>query len=153
MSERTERLARFRTGYADVEAAVAGASDEELDRRPADDGWTAREVVHHLADMETVGYLRLRRMIVEEVPVLDGPDDMAYASRLHYDRPIARSLAVVRAVREASLELLERLGDGEWTRTAIHPKLSPYDVDEWLRIYAEHAHAHADQIRAAIARA
>ena len=152
MTERGARLERFGSGYLDVEKALAGATDEDLDRRPADGGWTAREVAHHLADIETHGYIRLRRMIAEDVPTLDGPDDEAYARRLHYDRPIQSSLGVLRAVREASLELLRALSTAEWTRTAIHPKLSPYDIDEWLRIYAEHAHDHADQIRAAIGR-
>ena len=148
-TERASRLERFRTGYADVEEALAGATDEDLDRRPADGGWTAREVVHHLADSEAQAYIRLRRLIAEDEPVLHAYDEPEYARRLHYDRPIASSLAVLRAVRDASLELLEVLTEDEWARSGAHPESGPYDVGKWLRIYSEHSHNHANQIREA----
>ena len=74
--DQTERIAlldRFRTGTADVEAALAGITPEELDRAPAEaDAWTARQVAHHLADSETMAYIRLRRLIAEDTPVIAG---------------------------------------------------------------------------------
>ena len=67
----------------------------------------------------------------------------------HYDRPIASSLAVLRGVREASLSLLESLSPAEWERSGTHQESGEYSVDSWLRIYANHSHDHANQIRAA----
>ncbi len=147
--DRAALLDRFRTGYAEVEAAVAGISDAELDHPPPDGGWTARQVVHHLADSEGTAYVRLRRLIAEDDPVIVGYDEPEYARRLHYDRPIASSLAVLRAVRESSLSLLESLTPAEWERSGSHSESGPYSVDRWLEIYASHAHDHAAQIRAA----
>ena len=46
--DRDQLLARFRTGYTDVEEAVAGLTDATLDRPAPDGGWTARQIVHHL---------------------------------------------------------------------------------------------------------
>jgi len=149
-TERTTLLDRYRAGTAAVEEALAGITDEELDRAPADsDEWTAREVAHHLADSESMAYIRLRRLIAEDFPSIAGYDEPEWARRLHYDRPIASALAVLTAVRAASLELLERLSPDEWTRRGIHGESGAYGVDEWLRIYAVHPHDHADQIRAA----
>ena len=149
-TDRHALIERFRTGTADVEDALAGATDEELDRPPADpDSWTARQVAHHLADSEAMAYIRLRRLLAEDAPVIAGYDEPEWARRLHYDRPIATSLAVLAAVRAASLELLERLTAGEWERAGTHSESGPYSVADWLRIYAGHAHDHADQIRAA----
>ncbi|MEA2519053.1 MAG: hypothetical protein QOF49_1133 [Chloroflexota bacterium] len=151
--DRTERSAlidRFRTGAADVEAALAGITADELDRPPAETGsWTARAVVHHLADSEAMAYIRLRRLIAEDRPTIAGYDEPEWARRLHYDRPIASSVAVLVAVRAASLELLEVLDDVEWDRAGTHSESGRYGVDDWLRIYAEHSHEHAAQIRAA----
>lgn len=146
--DREALLERFRTGYADVVDALAGITDDELDRPPPD-GWTARQVVHHLADSEATAYVRLRRLIAEDEPLIQGYDEPEYARRLHYDRPIAPSLAVLRAVREASLQLLESLTPDEWERSGTHSESGPYSVDRWLRIYAEHSHDHAAQIRKA----
>jgi hypothetical protein len=149
-AERSALLERYRTGAADVVEAVAGITDAELDHRPPGDGeWTAREVVHHLADSESMAYIRLRRLIAEDEPVIQGYDEPEWARRLHYDRPIEASLAVLAAVRTASFQLLERLTPEEWARTGTHTESGPYSVEGWLAIYAEHSHHHADQIRRA----
>jgi hypothetical protein len=149
MTDRAALLERFRTGSDAMDAAVAGITDEELDRVPPDGGWTARQVAHHLADSEAMAYTRIRRVIADEDPQIAGYDESAWAERLHYDRPIGEALAVVRAVRAASLALLEGLTPEEWERTGIHSESGPYSVDRWLEIYASHPHEHADQIRAA----
>ena len=149
-TERTTLIDRYRTGTADVEAALAGITDDELDRQPVDaDSWTARKVAHHLADSEAMAYIRLRRLLAEDEPLIVGYDEPEWARRLHYDRPIDSSLAVLVAVRSASLELLGQLGEADWSRAGTHSESGPYGVDTWLRIYAHHAHDHADQIRAA----
>ena len=149
-TERTALIDRYRTGTADVEAALAGITDEELDRPPAEpDSWTARQVAHHLADSEAMAYIRLRRLIAEESPLIAGYDEPEWARRLHYDRPIEPSLAVLAGVRAASLQLLGSLTPAEWERTGMHSESGPYSVEGWLEIYAGHSHDHADQIRRA----
>ena len=147
--ERTELLDRYPGGYAAVEEALAGITEEELDRPGPDGGWSARQVAHHLADSEATAFVRLRRLIAEDDPTIIGYDEPEYARRLHYDRPVGSSLAVLRAVRLASLELLESLTPAEWDRSGTHTESGPYSVDAWLRIYATHAHDHAQQIREA----
>jgi hypothetical protein len=147
--DRAALLARYRIGYADVDDALSGITAAELDHPAPDGGWTARQVVHHLADSEAVAYIRLRRLIAEDEPLIQGYDEPEYARRLHYDRPIGSSLAVLQAVRAASLDLLEALAPSEWDRHGTHSESGPYSVDRWLEMYAGHSHDHADQIRGA----
>jgi hypothetical protein len=147
--DRPDLVERFRTGYDDVVDALAGITPDELDRRPPGSDWTAREIAHHLADSEATAYVRLRRLVAEENPTIIGYDEEAFARRLHYDRAIEPSLAVLQAVRTASLQLLESLTPEEWERAGTHTEAGHYSVDDWLRIYAGHSHDHADQIRRA----
>jgi len=147
--DRSTLLDRFRAGYGEVAAALAGITDAGLDHPAPDGGWTARQVVHHLADSEATAYVRLRRLIAEDDPLIQGYDEPEYARRLHYDRPIASSLAVLRGVRAASLDLLGSLTPAEWGRSGTHAESGAYSVDRWLEIYAGHSHEHADQIRVA----
>lgn len=147
--QRTELLATYRTGYDAVARALQDAG-EALDRDPGNGEWTARQVVHHLADSEATAYIRLRRLIAEDEPVIQAYDEPVWARRLHYDRPIEGSLAVVAAVRRASLELMEAMTPAEWERAGTHSASGPYSVDDWLRIYSDHSHDHADQVRRAI---
>ena len=37
----------------------------------------------------------------------------------------------------------------DWLREGTHTEVGRYGVETWLKIYAEHAHKHARQIRAA----
>lgn len=146
--DRAQVLARFASGADDVIEALAGATDEDLDRH-GPSGWSSRMVVHHLADSESMAYIRLRRLIAEDDPVIWGYDEPEWAERLHYDRPIEPSLAVLGAVRAASLQLMGSLTTDEWARTGTHTESGAYSVELWLDIYAEHSHEHAEQIRRA----
>ena len=146
-------VARYRAGPSVVEAALAGATNAELDARPADGGWTARETVHHIADSELTSAIRLRRLIAEDEPAILGYDGNLFARRLYYgDRPVEPSLAAIGAARAATADILDRLTEAEWSRKGTHDEHPSYGVLEWLEIYAEHCHEHADQIKAALGR-
>ena len=69
---RTELIEHYRTGTADLTDALAGITAEELDRPQADGEWTARQVVHHLADGEAMSFTRLRRLVADDQPVIQG---------------------------------------------------------------------------------
>src|ERR1044071_1602748 len=112
-STRRDLIARYRAGFDEVCQALSGITEAELDIRPDDDGWSAREVAHHLADSETTSYIRLRRLLAEDRPAIAAYDEAEFARRLWYDRPIAVSLEVFRAVRQSSAEILDRLGEGD----------------------------------------
>jgi hypothetical protein len=144
-ARRRALIEQYKDGYRAVREALDQLAEEELDARPAD-GWTPREIAHHLADSETMSYLRLRRLLAEDHPAIQGYDEPEYARRLHYDRPIASSLEVFRAVRVASAELLDALGEDEWVREGTHSESGRYTMNDWLEIYAAHAHDHAAQM-------
>lgn len=150
--DRTERdalIAQYEDGYDAVIAALAGITGAEWEAREGPGEWSPREVVHHLADSEMTSAIRLRRLIVEDHPVIAGYDEAAFARRLFYDRPVEASLAAFKASRETSAQILHRLTPEDWQREGSHSESGRYSVEDWLRIYAAHAHAHADQIRRA----
>lgn len=144
---RNALIERYRDGAAAVRKAVAEAGEDGLDRRPAPGEWTAREVVHHLADSEMTSAIRLRRLLAEESPIIQRYDEKAFAQRLHYDRPVDADLDAMEAARRSSLELIESLDDDEWGRSGTHEESGPYSVEAWLAIYADHTYDHAEQIR------
>ncbi len=147
--DHAELIERYEQGPARVRAALAGITQGELDRRPSPDAWTPREIVHHLADSETNSYLRVRKLLAEPHAVVHGYDETEWARRLHYERPIEPSLAVLEAVRAATAPLLRLLGDTDWDRTGWHTETGVYTMRDWLATYATHAHDHASQIERA----
>jgi len=128
-----------------VVEALDGVTDDELDRSATGD-WTPRQIAHHLADSEMMSAIRIRRLLAEPEPVIHGYDEKAFAERLTGDRPIQPSLEAMRWARETCAQLLDRMTDDDWRIVGTHTESGRYSTEEWLRIYASHAHDHAAQI-------
>lgn len=152
-ANRAEQIERYREGYAVIVEALNGITPAELDAREAPGEWSPREIVHHLADSEMTGAIRLRLFVAEDYPRFVGYDQEEFARRLYYDRPVEPSLAAFKAARETTVAILERMTDEEWNRHGTHSEMGAYSVSDWMDLYASHAHGHADQIRRARAAA
>jgi hypothetical protein len=146
---RAQLIGQYEQGYVAVEQALDGISDGELDARPDPKEWTAREIVHHLADSEMTSAIRLRRLLAEENPTIASYDQEEFARRLRYDRPLEGSLLAFKGARESTVPLLHALSDEDWNRTGTHTESGPYSVETWLQIYLAHGQDHAEQIRRA----
>jgi hypothetical protein len=143
---RKSLIAKYKDGYRVVAEALVGAKDAELDTRPAPGKWTAREVVHHLADSEMTSAIRLRLLLAVDQPVINGYDQDEFARRLHYERPIEASLEAFKAARRTTGDILDCMTDADWVREGTHTESGRYTAERWLEIYASHAHGHAEQI-------
>jgi DinB superfamily len=146
-AERQALIAKYKAGYDEVVRALAGIAADERDWRPAPGEWSAREVVHHLADSETISGIRLRRLLIEDNPVIEGYDEAEYARHFRYqDRPWEPALQAFQAARSTTAQLLDTMTEADWGRTGTHTESGPYSTAKWLRIYADHGHVHAEQI-------
>jgi hypothetical protein len=146
--ERSELIAKYAAGYDEVAAALAGFPKDKLTAHPLAGKWSAAEIVQHLADSEMTSAIRLRRLLVEDKPVIQGYDQDLFATRLNYNqRDLAPALDAFRAARSTTVQLLVRMADADWQREGTHTESGRYTAEDWLRIYAAHAHGHADQIR------
>lgn len=150
---RTKLVDLYRDGYRAVAEALLKITPAQLDARPGPGQWSAREIVHHLADSEMTAAVRLRMLVALERPVIQGYDQDEFARHLYYDRPHEMSLELFRSARSATVEILDRLTPEQWIREGTHTEVGRFGVEQWLTIYAEHAHKHARQIRAARAAA
>ena len=137
---------------AATDAILAAAHDANADRldRHVEGGWSARQVLHHLADSETNSYLRLRRLLAETpITLIQGYDEAAWAEcdALGYrELPVAHAVAVLAAVRTASLDVLRRLTSADVERVGTHTETGPYSLGDWLAIYIRHPLEHRDQL-------
>ncbi|MBA2687147.1 MAG: maleylpyruvate isomerase N-terminal domain-containing protein, partial [Gemmatimonadaceae bacterium] len=62
-----------------LRAAVKGLSDKQLDTPYRPDGWTVRQVVHHLADSHMNAYIRLKLALTEEMPTIKPYEEAEWA--------------------------------------------------------------------------
>src|SRR5215211_2139481 len=146
--ERNDLIATYAAGYDEVMKALHGFPAESLGARAIPGKWSAREIVHHLGDSETTSAWRLRRLLVEDNPVIQGYDQDQFATRLRYnERDYEPALEAFRLARVTTMQLLPLMSEEDWQRAGTHTESGRYTIEDWLRIYASHAHNHAAQIR------
>ena len=146
--ERNELIAKYAAGYDEVMNALNGFPADSFGAHPIPGKWSAREIVHHLGDSESFSAGRLRKLLVEDNAVIQGYDQDEYAAKLHYnERDMAPALEAFRSARETTTQLLGLMTEDDWKREGTHTESGRYTTENWLAIYAAHAHNHAAQIR------
>jgi hypothetical protein len=148
MSEVPELLERLRRGAEMVAVSITGAAGSELDYVPEPGKWSIRQILAHLADAEMVAGGRLRQLIAEDHPHLQGYDQNAWAANLDYTRrKTSQALETFRRIRGENYELLKDLPPPAFEREGIHSERGPLSLKQLLQGMAEHAENHAAQVR------
>jgi hypothetical protein len=146
-ADRSRRIDQYAEGPERLRAAIEAVPEDARKWRPGEGKWSAHEVVCHCADAEVTAAVRLRFLLCEADPVIQGYDEAKWARELGYHEfPLEPSLEAVRAVRGHTTALLRTLRPGDWTKTGRHSVSGEWSVDRWLTIYSEHVHKHAGQI-------
>src|SRR5438034_5715330 len=144
--DRQQMISTYKAGYEEVLQSLKDFPEQSLTAHPIDGKWSAAEIVHHLADSETTSAIRLRRLLVEDNPLIQGYDQDAFAARLNYNnRAIGPALDAFRSARATTAQLLDSMSDDDWRREGTHSESGSYTAEDWLAIYAAHAHNHASQ--------
>jgi hypothetical protein len=132
-----------------VRAAVVGLSDAQLDTPYRPDGWTVRQVVHHLADSHMNGIIRVKLALTEDNPTIKPYDENAWALLADMRLPVAVSLGMLEGIHTRWAALYRAMKAAEFTRTFVHPELGAQLTLDWhLQMYAWHSHHHLAHITA-----
>ena len=132
---------------AALRAAVAGLTDEQLDTPYRPEGWTVRQVIHHVPDSHLNAYVRFRWALTEDDPPIKAYDEKTWAELPDArTAPIDVSLALLDAVHARWLLLLRSLTAADCARTIQHPEYGPMTVDDLLALYAWHGRHHAAHV-------
>ena len=145
--EREKLIQQYADGPRRLREALAKVPEAARTWRPAPGEWSAHEVVCHCADSETNSYARIRFVVAEKEPVIQGYDQEVWARVFDYHAlPLEPALATVDAVRASTAALLRTLPAEAWARKGRHTEMEEYSAEKWLEIYAEHLEGHAQQI-------
>jgi hypothetical protein len=146
--ERQQLIEQYAEGFNEVRKSLEGFPEKHLTSHPIDGKWSAAEIVQHLADSEMTSAIRIRKLLAQEKPAIESYDQEAFATRLKYnEREIEPALDALRGARSSTTQLLRIMTEEDWQREGTHPEHPRYTAEDWLRIYATHAHNHAAQIR------
>ena len=132
---------------ANLRAAVAGLTPEQLQHPYRDEGWSVAQVVHHLADSHMNSYIRFKLAATADNPTVVGYDEAAWARFPDaVSADLDGSLAILDAVHGRWLRFLESLAPDAFARTYNHSVLGPVELDRALALYAWHGRHHVAHI-------
>ena len=132
----------------DVRQAVGELPPGGLDSPYRDGGWTARQVVHHLADSHMNAYTRIKLALTEESPSIKTYEEQLWAEMPDgKSADPALSLAILDGVHQRLSILLNSLSADQFNRTATHPQWGEMTVDFLVQLYAWHCRHHVAHVR------
>jgi len=130
-----------------IEAAVKGMTDQQLDTRYRQGGWTVRQVVHHLADSHLNAFIRMKLILTEDHPTLKPYDQDKWAALVDsQSAAIQSSLNILRGLHERWSVLLDSIPEPAWRKTAFHPERGEITLEGTLSTYAGHGEKHVQTI-------
>ena len=147
VGQKQQFLDEIERAPANLRAAVAGLSDQQLDTPYRDGGWTVRQVVHHVPDSHLNAYVRLKLALTEDKPTIKPYNEAAWAELADSkSTPIEVSQTLLDSVHVRFVQLWRSMKSEDFARTLVHPEHGERTVDWLLFVYEWHGKHHAAHI-------
>lgn len=133
---------------ANLRAAVSGLDEAQLDTPYRPDGWTVRQLVHHVPDSHANAYIRFKLALTEDTPTIKTYDEAAWATLSDSQTtPIETSLRMLESIHDRWVRVLQAMSAAEFERTLDHPENGRMTLDQLLAMYAWHSRHHVAHVR------
>jgi uncharacterized damage-inducible protein DinB len=145
--QRSQMIGEIAAAPAKFREAVRGLDDSQLDTQYRPDGWTVRQVIHHVADSHMNSYIRFRLALTEEQPAVKGYEEKDWA-QLHdsHTMPVEVSLQLLDGLHGRWVDMLSSMTDADFERSFRHSDKGLIRLDQNLALYAWHSRHHAAHI-------
>lgn len=133
----------------EIIAALVGAMTPAQMMTPyRADGWTAAQVVHHMADSHVNAYIRTRFVLSEDHFTVKPYNENRWAQFVDATDPdVTPSVHMLRGLHARWVTLLRTLGPDDFARQMLHPERGPMTLDTLIQLYAWHGKHHAGHLR------
>ena len=126
-----------------LEALVENLNDEQLNTPYRPEGWTIRQVVHHVSDSHHHSYIRFKWTMTEDNPLIKAYNEQSWANQFDYNAPISHSILHLKAIHGKLVYYIKGLNSNDLERTFVHPESKEtVALNKNLGIYAWHSNHH-----------
>jgi hypothetical protein len=133
-------LANFPTLFADKANSL---SPQQLATAYRPEGWTAQQVIHHVADSHINCLIRLKLALTEASPTIKPYAEELWATQPDYTLPIETPLTIIKAVHVKLAHLFTHLKPAQWACTYVHPQYNKvFNMHQLLSLYEWHGRHH-----------
>lgn len=133
--------------------AVRGLTPEQIETPYRPDGWTVRQVVHHVPDSHLNAYIRFKLALTEDAPTIKPYDEARWAELPDVAGvPIETSLGLLENVHERWVAILRAMSTADFARELVHPESGRQRLDQMLALYEWHSLHHVAHVTSLRAR-
>lgn len=127
---------------------ISQGREQDLEKPYRPEGWTARQVIHHLADSHMNAAIRFKLALTEDIPVIKPYEEQFWAELPDgKDAPLPLSLELLVPLHQRWVYLLERLSEEQWHRRFHHPASKKESaLFEVVSLYAWHGDHHLGHV-------
>lgn len=136
--------------YPKLKNLVEGWTDEQLDTPFREGGWTARQLINHLADSHMNSYLRFKLALTEDNPVVKTYKESEWAElQDSFAIDVKPSMLILKGLHKRWVFEIKALTNKELKRTFYHSEYDrSFTLRESLAYYAWHCEHHLAQLQA-----
>lgn len=133
---------------AKLSVFISSLHNGQLDTPYRPEGWTVRQVVHHVADSHMNAYIRFKLALTEDGPTIKGYDQTQWAKLPDSRLDPAISLDILTGVHKRWVIIMENMTDAEWEKKYVHPEHTELQVlKKVATMYAWHCEHHFSHIK------
>jgi uncharacterized damage-inducible protein DinB len=145
--KRRASIAAIRATPAALREAVRGLSEAQVNTPYRDGGWTVRQVVHHVPESHMNAFTRFKLALTEDNPTIRPYQEDRWVRLGDIARtPLETSLALLDALHERWVTLLDVMTDADFRRPLTHPDMGAMTLDRMLQLYGWHGPHHVAHI-------
>ncbi len=127
--------------------AAAGLDEAQLETPYRPEGWTLRQVIHHLPDSHMNSFIRFKLALTEDEPTIKPYNENAWSQLPDASRaPVETSFALLESLHARWVMLLRSLTEQDLQRNFRHPELGLVSLEKNLALYAWHGNHHIAHI-------
>lgn len=146
-ADRQQAIATIQSLPASLRAIIEPLGQGQLDTPYRPEGWTVRQVIHHLPDSHLNAYTRFKLALTEDEPTIRPYHEARWAELPDSRAAPDVSLRLLDALHERWVLLLQSLGAVDWQKGVVHPEHERVmSLDELLAMYAWHCSHHLAHI-------
>ncbi len=143
-----EVLSELRAGLQELSGLVGSLRQEQLERAQAE-GWTARQVLAHLADHELMAATRVRLVLSKDRPALPAYGQEEFTERFSGLETPTEALERFAVNRAGTLRVLGAMLPEDWERAGVHPDRGEETLRRTMEFLVRHDRGHLAQLRRA----
>jgi hypothetical protein len=127
--------------------AIDGLSDEQLETEYRPQGWTVKQVIHHIADSHANSLIRFKLALTEETPMIKPYMEDKWAELVDSKHaPVELSLNQIDSIHGRWSLVLNAMTAEDFDRKLFHPEHGETDLNYMLSLYDWHCKHHLAHI-------